>query len=33
MLNFYHQFFMLCFGSHFENGRNFENFEDEYLLL
>jgi hypothetical protein len=22
-----------CFGSDFENGRNFENFEDAYLLL
>jgi hypothetical protein len=21
------------FGDHFENGRNFENFEDAYLLL
>jgi hypothetical protein len=25
--------FFLCFGGHFENGRNFENFEDAYLLL
>ena len=27
MLNFYPPFFMLCFGSHFENGRHLENFE------
>jgi len=25
--------FFPCFGGHFENGRNFENFEDAYLLL
>jgi hypothetical protein len=24
MLNFYHPFFMLCFGSHFENGRHLD---------
>ena len=30
MLNFYHPFFMPCFGSHFENGRHLENTE---LLL
>ena len=27
MLNFYRPYFMPCFGSHFENGRHFENFE------
>jgi hypothetical protein len=26
MMNFYRQFFMPCFGSHFENGRHLENF-------
>jgi hypothetical protein len=26
MLNFYHPFFILCFGSHFENGRHLEFF-------
>jgi hypothetical protein len=25
--------FMSCFGSHFENGRHFENFENAELLL
>jgi hypothetical protein len=25
MMNFYRPFFMPCFGSDFENGRNFEN--------
>jgi hypothetical protein len=25
MLNFYRQFFMPCFGSHFENGRHLAN--------
>ena len=33
MLNFYPAFFMPCFGSHFENGRHFENFENAELLL
>jgi hypothetical protein len=33
MLNFYRPFFMPCFGSHFENGRHFENFENTELLL
>jgi hypothetical protein len=33
MLNFYRQFFMPCFGSHFENGRHLENFENAELLL
>jgi hypothetical protein len=33
MLNFYRPFFMLCFGSHFENGRHLENFENAELLL
>ena len=27
MLNFYHPFFMPCFGSQFENGRHFEIFQ------
>ena len=31
MLNFYRPFFMPCFGSHFENGRHFENFENTEL--
>jgi hypothetical protein len=26
-------FFMPCFGSHFENGRHLENFENAELLL
>jgi hypothetical protein len=26
-------FFMSCFGSHFENGRHLENFENSELLL
>jgi hypothetical protein len=26
-------FFMPCFGSHFENGRHLENFEDAEFLL
>ena len=30
---FYHPFFMPCFGSHFENGRHLENFENAKLLL
>ena len=33
MLNFYHPFCMPCFGSHFENGRHLENFENTELLL
>jgi hypothetical protein len=33
MLNFYRPFFMPCFGSHFENGRHLENFENTELLL
>jgi hypothetical protein len=33
MLNFYRRFFMPCFGSHFENGRHLENFENADLLL
>ena len=33
MLNFYRPFFMPCFGSHFENGRYLENFENAELLL
>jgi hypothetical protein len=33
MLNFYHPFFMPCFGSHFENGRHLENFENTELLV
>ena len=32
-LNFYHPFVMPCFGSHFENGRHLENFENTELLL
>ena len=32
-LNFYCRFFMPCFGSHFENGRHLENFENAELLL
>jgi hypothetical protein len=28
MLNFYRPFFMPCFGSHFENGKHLENFEN-----
>jgi hypothetical protein len=31
--HFYCQFFMPCFGSHFENGRHLENFENAELLL
>jgi hypothetical protein len=27
------KFFMPCFGSHFENGRHLENFENAELLL
>ena len=27
MLNFYHPYFMPCFGSHCENGKYLENFE------
>jgi hypothetical protein len=33
LLNFYRPFFMPCFGSHFENGRHLENFENAELLL
>ena len=33
MLNFHSRFFMPCFGSHFENGRHLENFENAELLL
>jgi hypothetical protein len=33
LLNFYCPFFMPCFGSHFENGRHLENFENAELLL
>jgi hypothetical protein len=33
MLNFYRPFFMPCFGSHFQNGRHLENFENAELLL
>jgi hypothetical protein len=33
MLNFYRPFFIPCFGSHFENGRHLENFENTKLLL
>jgi hypothetical protein len=32
-LNFYCRLFMPCFGSHFENGRHLENFENVELLL
>jgi hypothetical protein len=32
MLNFYHPFFIPCFGSHFENGRHLENFEKSFPL-
>jgi hypothetical protein len=30
---FYPPIFMPCFGSHFENGRHLENFENAELLL
>jgi hypothetical protein len=33
MLNFYPRFFMPCFGSHFENDRHLENFENAELIL
>ena len=33
MLNFYRPYFMPCFGSHFENGRHLENFENTEILL
>jgi hypothetical protein len=33
MLNFYCPLFMPCFGSHFENGRHLENFENAELHL
>jgi hypothetical protein len=33
MLNFYRQYFMPCFGSHFENGRHLENFEHAELRV
>jgi hypothetical protein len=33
MLNFYRPFFMPYFGSHFENSRHLENFENAELLL
>jgi hypothetical protein len=32
-VEFYRTFFMPCFGSHFENGRHLENFENAELLL
>jgi hypothetical protein len=32
-MNFYRPFFIPCFGSHFENGRHLENFENAELLL
>jgi hypothetical protein len=32
MLNFYRPYFMPCFGSHCENGRHFENFENAELF-
>jgi mRNA degradation ribonuclease J1/J2 len=32
MLNFYRPYFMTCFGSHCENGRHFEHFENAELL-
>jgi hypothetical protein len=31
-INFYRPFVMPCFGSHFENGRHLENFENAELL-
>ena len=33
ILNFYFPFFIPCFGSHFENSRHLENFENAELLL
>ena len=33
MLNFYRPILIPCFGSHFENGRHLENFENAELLL
>ena len=33
MLNYYRPIFMSCFGSHFQNGRHLENFENAELLL
>ena len=33
MLNIYRRFFMPCFGSHSENSRHLENFEDAELVL
>ena len=32
-VDFYRPYFMPCFGSHCENGRHFENFENAELLL
>ena len=32
-VDFLHPIFMPCFGSHFENGRHLENFENAELLL
>ena len=32
-VEFYRPFFVSCFGSHFENGRHLENFENAELLL
>jgi hypothetical protein len=32
MLKFYRPLFMPCFGSHFENGRHLENFENAELF-
>jgi hypothetical protein len=32
-VEFCRPFLMLCFGNHFENGRNLENFEKAELLL
>jgi hypothetical protein len=32
-VEFLRPFFMSCFGSHFENGRHLENFENTELLL
>ena len=33
MISGYAPIFMPCFGSHFENGRHLENFENAELLL
>ena len=32
-VEFLHPIFMSCFGSHFENGRHLENFENAELPL